>query len=176
MLNAALFLKINNLAGQNIWLDRLAIFFSGYAGYFLLAALIFVWFFGRTKINRIMVTAALISAAVSRGMITTIIRFFYHSPRPFEVLKVHQLIPENDYSFPSGHAAFYFALSMAVYLYNKKLGIAFFAVSALMGLARIYAGVHWPADILGGLLVGVVSALAINVAIRRIFSKLKPSG
>ena len=88
-------------------------------------------------------------------------------------MAVKQLIPESGYSFPSGHAAFYFALSMGVYLYNKKLGAAFFVVSVLMGIARIFAGVHWPADILGGALVGIVTALLVNFYARKYLEKLK---
>jgi len=166
MLNTFLFQKINDLAGQNVWLDRLAVFFSDYAGYVLVAVLVLLFIFKSARLSRFMVLVALISAAVSRGIITTIIRFFYHHPRPFDVLAVKQLIPESGYSFPSGHAALYFALSMGVYFYNKKLGTAFFVVSILMGVARIFVGVHWPADILGGALIGIVMALLVNLCAR----------
>lgn len=172
MLNTFLFETINNLAGGNIWLDRLAVFFADYAGYVLVAILVLIFVFKSAKLSRFMVLVALVSAAVSRGIITNVIRFFYHHPRPFDALAVKQLIPESGYSFPSGHAAFYFALSMGVYLYNKKLGTAFFAVSALMGIARIFAGVHWPADILGGALVGIVTTLLVNFYARKYLEKI----
>jgi membrane-associated phospholipid phosphatase len=42
-----------------------------------------------------------------------------------------------------------------------------------MGIARIFAGVHWPADILGGALVGIVTALLVNFYARRYLEKLK---
>ncbi len=173
MFNTFLFETINNLAGRNVWLDRLGIFFTDYAGYILVAVLVLVFILKSAKLSRFMVLVALVSAAVSRGVITTIIRFFYHHPRPFDVLAVKQLIPESGYSFPSGHAALYFALSMGVYLYNKKLGAVFFAVSVLMGIARIFAGVHWPADILGGALVGTVTALLVNFCARKYLEKTK---
>ena len=173
MFNTFLFQKINGFAGQYIWLDRLAVFFSDYAGYVLVVILVLMFIFKSAKLSWFMVLVALISAVVSRGIITTIIRFFYHHPRPFDVLTVKQLIPEGGYSFPSGHAAFYFALSMGVYLYNKKLGTAFFVVSILMGIARIFAGVHWPADILGGALVGIATALLVNFCARKYLTKLK---
>jgi len=173
MINTTLFLKINNLAGQNVWLDRIGVFFSDHVGYILLAILVLIFLFKPAAKNRLMVLAALTSAIISRLVITNIIRFFYHHLRPFEVMHVNQLIPESGYSFPSGHVAFYFALSMAVYLYNKKLGIAFFVVSVLMGFARIFVGVHWPADILGGILVGVITALLVNFAARKLLEKTK---
>ncbi len=173
MFNTLLFQKINSFAGQNIWLDNLGIFFADYAGYVLIVILVLIFIFKSAKLSRFMILIALISAAASRGIITTVIRFFYHHPRPFDVLAVNQLIPESGYSFPSGHAAFYFALSTGVYLYNKKNSIAFFVISALMGIARIFAGVHWPADILGGALVGIVAALLVNFYARKYLEKLK---
>ncbi len=173
MLNTLLFQKINSFAGQYVWLDKLGVFFADYAGYVLVAILVLVFIFKSAKLSRFMVLVALISAGISRGIITTAIRFFYHHPRPFDVLTVKQLISESDYSFPSGHAAFYFALSTGVYFYNKKLGAIFFAVSVLMGIARIFAGVHWPADILGGALIGIVTALLVNFCARRYLEKLK---
>lgn len=173
MLNTFLFEKINDLASRNIWLDQLSVFFAAYSGYILLAVLVLVFILRTATLNRFMVLVALISAGVSRGIITTVIRFFYHNPRPFDVLAVKQLVPESGYSFPSGHAAFYFALSMGVYLYNKKLGAGFFIVSALMGIARIFAGVHWPADILGGALIGIGTALLVNFYTRKYLEKLK---
>ncbi len=172
MLNTLLFQKINGLAGQSVWLDRLAVFFADYAGYVLVVILVLIFIFKSARLSRFMVLVALISAAVSRGIITTVIRFFYHHPRPFDVLAVRQLIPESGYSFPSGHAAFYFALSTGAYFYNKKLGTAFFVVSVLMGVARIFVGVHWPADILGGALVGIVTALLVNFCARKYLEKI----
>lgn len=159
---------INNLAGKYFWLDRLAVFFSDYAGYILVAVLVLVFVFKPARLSRFMVWTAFISAVLSRWIITSAIRFFYHHPRPFEVLTVKQLILESGYSFPSGHAAFYFALSTGIYFYNKKLGVVSFAVSTLMGLARIFVGVHWPADILAGGLVGIISAIGVNFLLRRI--------
>lgn len=167
MLNTLLFQKINGLAGRSICFDGLGILFSDFAGYVLIAILILVFLLKPARLSRFMVLLAFVSAGVARGVVTNLIRFFYHHPRPFDVLAVKQLIPESGFSFPSGHAAFYFALSVGIYLYNKKLGAAFFAVSALMGVARIFVGVHWPADILGGALVGVVTALLANFCARK---------
>jgi undecaprenyl-diphosphatase len=80
-----------------------------------------------------------------------------------------KLIAENaDFkSFPSGHAAIFFAIATAVYLYNKKLGIWFFVVAILMGMARIFVGVHWPSDILGGAVIGIISGIIVG----KIFKK-----
>ena len=163
MINQLWFEKINALAGRNIWLDRLAVFFSVYAGYVIVAVLVYLLIFKSSARNKAMVIISLISAVISRGLVTTLIRIIYPHPRPFAVLAdVKQLIPESGSSFPSGHAAFFFALSAVVYVYNKKLGVIFIVISAVMGLARIFTGVHWPLDIAGGILVGLATGLSVN--------------
>ena len=171
MLNTLLFQKINDLAGQYVWLDRTGVFLSVYLGYILVAVLLFILIFRWSAKNSLMFWSAAISALAARLGVTSLIRFFYHHPRPFDVMPVHQLIGESGSSFPSGHASFFFALSAAVYVFNKKLGIIFFISSALIGLGRIYAGVHWPADVLGGAAVGIITGWLIG----RFFEKLKPS-
>lgn len=70
--------------------------------------------------------------------------FFYHRPRPFLTHQMQPLLSENSWSFPSGHAAPFFALAAAVFLANKKWGTVFFAGVILMGIGRVAAGVHYP--------------------------------
>ena len=74
---------------------------------------------------------------------------------------VKQLVSENHCSFPSGHAAFFFALAMAVYFFNKKWGLVFFSAAILMTIARVISGVHYPTDILGGAVIGVATAYIV---------------
>jgi undecaprenyl-diphosphatase len=108
-----------------------------------------------------------ISAALSRGVLTPLIRFFYYHPRPFDIYQVRQLIPESGASFPSGHAMFFFALAAALYFYNKKWGVWFFLATALMCTARVMAGVHFPSDILGGMVLGSAVAYLVDRYARR---------
>ena len=108
-----------------------------------------------------MVLCAIASAVLARLVITEIIRFFYHSPRPFMVYDFTPLIYDFNSSFPSGHAAFFFALAMAVFFFHKKWGIVYFLGSFIIVLSRIMAGIHWPVDILGGIIVGIGSAILL---------------
>ena len=140
------------------------IFSSDKLGYIFLGILGIIFLKNYRK-YRDMFLVSVGSAVVARYGLVAIIRFFYHHPRPFLVLQnVRLLIPrEAEYSFPSGHASFYFALATGVYLYNKKSGYVYLTLTALIGFARIFAGVHWPYDILGGATLGILTALVIQM-------------
>src|SRR3990167_11076185 len=117
-----------------------------------------------------MLIVAFASAIVSRFIFVEAIRFFYYNPRPFMVLEnINQLINhETTGSFPSGHASFYFALATGVYLYNKKAGYIYFILAGLIGFARIFSGVHWPLDIVGGAVLGMGTTYLIRSEERRV--------
>ncbi|MEA3296084.1 MAG: phosphatase PAP2 family protein [Patescibacteria group bacterium] len=109
-----------------------------------------------------MIVQAILAGVVSRLFFTEIIRFIIPNNRPFVENNVYKLISHSaSSSFPSGHAAFYFAISGVVYFYNKKIGIIFFIASFLICLARIFCGIHWPADIVAGFVVGIFSSFLI---------------
>ncbi len=172
-LDTQIFYTLNSLAGQSPLLDNSIVFLASYLAYALgalfLALLLFSSYPKREKWEMFLVTGA--AALISRFGVVELIRFFYHRPRPFIALPdVHQLLANGSWSFPSGHAAFFFALSTAVYLYNKRWGIGFFVATILMTVSRVIAGVHYPSDILGGALIGALVAYA-TFSIARMWEK-----
>lgn len=158
-----IFYFFNDLAGQSRFFDALVVFLAEYLQYFLIVAfLLLVYFSGYAKKEKLrMVWVATISILVARLGVTELIRFFYHRPRPFVARQAYQLISEHAWSFPSGHSAFFFAMATAIYVYNKKWGVGFFLAALLMNISRVIAGVHYPSDIAGGMIVGIVSAYAV---------------
>ena len=169
-LDIKLFYFFNNLVDKFEILDTLVVFFAAYLQYFFLASFfIFLYFSTYSKRKKLYIFATIaFSSILARLGVTEIIRFFYHRPRPFITYQIHQLIPENGWSFPSGHSAFFFAIAMSVYFYNKKWGIGFFVGAILMNISRIIVGVHYPSDILGGVIVGVI----VSFIVFRITKKL----
>ena len=151
-----LFNLINQFALKWLWLDTLGIFFADYFEYVLVGCLFLFLAVAFRKYLK-MVIQAFLSAVLARFVIVNFIRWIWQRPRPFMDNHVNLLLTHNSSSFPSGHAAFFFALSTIVYLYNKKAGILFFIASFLICLARVFVGIHWPSDVLAGAIVGVFS-------------------
>lgn len=162
-----MFTCLNNLAGKWICLDGLAIFFAQYFVYFLVAGAILFFFLIKKQERIRYLFLAGFSIILSRLVITELIRLVWHRSRPFIAHQVNLLIEHSaSASFPSGHVAFLFALATAVYFFDKKIGIIFLIISLFIGLARIFVGIHYPLDVLGGIVVGIFSAILVKIFLK----------
>ena len=112
-------------------------------------------------------------SAVFAIMINLVIQHFVFKLRPEQlVLTKSELIFQHvpDRPFPSDHASLSSAIAMATLLWWFKTGSRFFIISwiifwifsAIMCIARVAAGVHWPTDILAGLIVWIFIASILN--------------
>lgn len=81
--------------------------------------------------------------------------------RPFYTnMNIELLIPmPSDYSFPSGHTMSSFAAAVAIWCRHKKWGVAAIVFAALIAFSRLYLYVHYPSDVLAGLILGVAFGL-----------------
>jgi len=160
-MNFYIFDFINQFAGRWLWLDTAGIFFASFFQYAVVSGLALLLALNFKK-HFNPVALSLFSAVFARIFIE-LIYFIFPTKRPFEVLEVNQLVfhTPSD-SFPSGHATFFFALATIIFLHNKKAGTVYFLFAFLISLARVFSGIHWPLDILGGAAVGISVALAIN--------------
>ena len=111
--------------------------------------------------------AALLSMGICALCTNVVLKNWAARVRPYEaVAGLTALIPHpRDFSFPSGHttASFACALVLARYL-PRRYGVPALVLAALIAFSRLYVGVHYPTDILGGILIAAAgSFLAIWV-------------
>jgi len=174
-----LFRWINGLAGHVVVIDGL---FKGLADdYFMIIAMCLVlvgmWFGTRKPEERersqVAVLKAMASLGIASGLVAwanvlfvgedkfpgTLIHEIFNRPRPFATsgLTVHLLFYKpTDPSFPSNLAAVVFGLALAVWLMNRRTGTWLLVMAIVACFARVYVGIHYPSDILGGAAFGAV--------------------
>jgi len=170
----SVFEAFHGLSGKFSTLDFFAVFLAQYLPYILIIAFFAALFFEPDWRKRFHNFAlASLSVILARGIFVEFIRFFYYRPRPELVLSIEPLIRTPGISsFPSGHTATFFALAVAMFFFNRRLGWWFTISAVLVALARVLTGVHWPSDILAGMIVGIVSAFIIRKLLNR--KTLKP--
>jgi undecaprenyl-diphosphatase len=173
-INVELFYFFNH-AFQNPILDSLMPIFTHFGGFrFLVLVLIALVLYARISRRETLKKVAIITliAFLFSDLITFALKHFIHEARPFMVLdNVHLLITEDDLnSFPSGHTTSTIAVVTTLILNMKELtknhylivDVALVLFAVLIPFSRMYVGVHYPGDVLAGLIVGLCGALFIN--------------
>lgn len=154
--NTALFFQIFNLSHKSIILDKIMVFGAEYAVYFAALLTLFLFFYGKSKEKKAFVLA--IISAIITIFIIQLIRFFFYEPRPFITFPIETLIKHPaDASFPSGHASRMAAITFPYLFYKSKYFPLFLFLMLWVGFSRIFVGVHYPFDVLGGFATGFVS-------------------
>ena len=121
--------------------------------------------------NRVAIPVSI--AVVSSLVLNTILKAIFARERP----NILRLVSENYYSFPSGHAmvnmALYSILMMYAYNFvkNKKIRYTIYVVLTslilIIGFTRIYLGVHYAGDIIGGWLMGFAVSLIVYMIMKK---------
>jgi undecaprenyl-diphosphatase len=169
------FFWINGLAGHVSWIDGVIrtlscdLFFP----VVMMIALIAVWFSGRNIADRTKNQYGVICSLASMG-IANLLVFICNAIlpdrlRPFESFpdKVNLVFyPPTDPSFPSNAAAASFALAAGLWVYNRKLGYVFLIPALIISFGRIYMGVHYPLDILGGLVLAILATGIVSAVMK----------
>lgn len=162
-LDTDLVVWLNGLSGNvKIFDDLMRVVTSDYLMPLALSlCMLALWLSGRTPVERAkyqLVTLVGISALALSNVAVWLINIAWDRPRPFvdhgDQLNLLFYSP-TDPSFPANPIAIGFAAATAAWTVNRKFGWWMFAAATLYGFSRLYAGVFYPTDIIGGAVVGM---------------------
>jgi undecaprenyl-diphosphatase len=129
--------------------------------------LLATWLWARRQDNSAGSVAGVLWAGLAAGlalMLNVPVRALVQRPRPFvehpgklDLLMDHQA----NGSFASDHATFTMALAVGIFLVNRRYGFVALGLAAAEGLLRMFVGVHYPTDILGGYALGTATTLLL---------------
>ena len=164
-LDQRVLLTLNQSVDPASPVGQLVGFIAVWVIYVLMAILVVAWFMSalRTQAQRLMLIRTVVNAGIGWLVVTKALGALIHRARPFEgVSGVREfLFHRQDYSFPSDHATFLFALAFGFFIAkNRPLGWIFFVGALLVSFARVVSGFHYPGDIVGG---AVVAGLVVGV-------------
>jgi undecaprenyl-diphosphatase len=141
------------------------------------AATVLLWFLARpsgVSSWRLACTSALVAAPIAL-VANQVIAHVWDRPRPFAAhpAATHLLsAPSPDPSFPSDHAAAAFAIAFCVLAYARWAGVGFLAGATMISLSRVALGLHYPSDVVAGMLVGWTAAVLVTGVARPLVERV----
>ncbi len=168
------------------WLNYIMKYLT-YIGEFGIGAIIcavVLFVFKKTRWAGVAVAVALVLDVL---IVNVILKLSVNRARPWQTYpdlgfqEFHNSIgvrEPKDSSFPSGHTAALFAAAVALVMYYRVKGLPALAVALLVAVSRIYLCMHFPSDVLGGMLIGTACGVAgyfLGKPIKKLYeNKIKP--
>lgn len=180
MLNNQIFLFFYNFTHQSLFFDKIIIFLADIFPYLVvLLAGIFLLFhhdvlFSKNPFKifaqKWKEIVLVFFSGIFAWLVAEVLKILFHTSRPFLALQnINNLLPETGFAFPSQHTTFFMALAVAIFFNHRKVGYLFMFFALVIGLARIMVGVHFPIDILGGLILGTGIAYFVRFFYDKIY-------
>ncbi|MGO4348255.1 undecaprenyl-diphosphatase [Paenibacillus sp. MCAF9] len=166
--NIHLFRLVNDLGKQYPYLNPAMVFIAEFMVYFLVLGVVFIWF-TRHKQSRMMIVCATITFVFAE-IIGKIIGKFHSNNQPFaELANVNKLIEKAvDNSFPSDHTILFFSFCVSFWLFRKGWWFLWVILASLVGISRIWVGVHYPADVLVGAMISIISSSIVYLVVPKL--------
>ena len=160
-MNENIFRIINDLGKEYKAINPAAIFIAEYMVIILATAVLIFWF-TRVNQNRIMVICGSITFVMAE-IIGKIAGKVHSNHQPFaELSNVNQLVEKAvDNSFPSDHTILFFSFCVTFWVFRGPRGFIWILLALLVGISRIWVGVHYPADIMVGIIISICTAFII---------------
>ena len=153
---------VNGIAGHVGLLDRAMSLLATDLIFLVVPLMLALWFWPANTPQRALnqrVAAAALTALILALGAASLAGHAYAEARPFVSDPGTRLLVQHsaDNSFPSDHATVSFAIAASIIWLRRLAGGLVMLAATLIGLARVFVGVHWPSDILGGAIIGLAA-------------------
>lgn len=176
-IDVSLFYFINGTLANPVF-DKVMPFITEVRNWYLVYVLLwFIILFNGGKYRIALAISMIVLAAITDQVSSSLLKNLVERMRPCDTLpNVHLLVGcTGSYSFPSSHAVNNFAAAMFFGYFYKHLKWILFSVATIVALSRIFVGVHYPSDVIGGALIGVILGyLCVRICeiiIKKVLSK-----
>lgn len=142
---------ILGLTGNSL-VDPLMVAIAEYTVY--LVPLLLAYLFYRDRFESFLVGAS----GVAGLAVSYAVGLLYSHPGPYTVFNTLLTDPVGENAFPSQHTTLVFSIAFATAYKRPRLGAAALFIAVLTGFARVYTGLHWPIDVLGGVFAAGIGA------------------
>lgn len=161
-----------NLRG---FMDGFWVFVTSLAdkGWFWILVALALLIFKKTRTTGVTVLLALVFNHI---LTNEILKDVIGRPRPYTVsTEIVTLIKQlSSYSFPSGHTSTSFAAAFVLFrMLPKKFGVPALVLAGMIGFSRLYVGVHYPTDVLGGIIVGFMCSVWAHYIVQLVQKKIE---
>lgn len=174
-MNEQIFSALNGLIGSSTFFDGLVVFLAVYLGPLFLVYILYRESFRdhaskRQKRNDLAFLFMILIGAVIAFLLSEIINNLYLSARPDAILTgVRNVVGKTGFdSFPSGHTTFFFALAFFFFFDRREYFWVGLTVAALVSLARVIGGAHFPGDVIGGVALALLTVLFLRPLFKKI--------
>jgi len=171
--NTNLFLHVNHFAEKTDWLHAPMLAMANYGILLFFALLIIGWLYARrqsvAKVGAVVWSGlgTLLAVAVNQPLV-----HIFRENRPF--MNLHDILVLGhhsiDYGFPSDHSTMAGAVATGLFLVNPVLGCIAVVFALLLAFSRVYIAVHYPFDVMAGLLVGAAVMLISYFVVRKLLT------
>ena len=142
---------------RNPILDKVMVFITtlGNSGMIWIVTALLMLCSKKYRTTGIMLSLGLIGSLLFGNVI---LKPLFHRTRPFDIVEGIELLiaAPHDYSFPSGHTLASVISATILLIRDRKIGFSALVLAILIAFSRLYLYVHFPTDVLGGAVIGVI--------------------